>query len=145
MPGLVATRNSTRSRPLARSRPGWGSSPPRAGAAHRQLVELGGDPLLELPRRLRRARSLSSAASSARLLAAARARRSSSSAALLGALDPLDLRAAALGVGQHGLDRAAVLALQPVDHVEALLDLLEAPGLGLDPVGVGAQLGAQLA
>ena len=49
-----------------------------------------------------------------------------------------------LGVGQDGLDRAAVLALQPVEHVEALLDLGQPPGRALDAVGVGAKLAGQL-
>src|ERR687886_189878 len=38
----------------------------------------------------------------------------------------------------------AVLALQPVVGVQARLDLLEAAGLGLEPLGVAAQVGAQL-
>ncbi len=46
---------------------------------------------------------------------------------------------------EHGLDRAAVLALQPIEHIESLLELLQATRLCLDPVGVGAQLGRQLA
>ncbi len=63
---------------------------------------------------------------------------------LAGALDRVDLRAAVLGVSEHRLDRAAVLPLQPVDHVESLLDLLEPARLGLDAFGVAAQLARQL-
>ena len=37
-----------------------------------------------------------------------------------------------------------MLSLQPVERVEALLDLLQPPGLGLDPVEVGAQLAAEV-
>ncbi len=57
----------------------------------------------------------------------------------LGVLQPMDLSPAALPMGEHRLDRAPVLALQPVDHVQTLLHQLEATGLGLDSVEVGAQ------
>src|SRR4051812_40112880 len=49
-------------------------------------------------------------------------------------------RAAALGVGQHRRDRAAVLALQPLEDGQALLGGVERAGLGVEPLGVAAQL-----
>ena len=45
---------------------------------------------------------------------------------------------------EHRRERAAVLALQALERVQARLDLLEAPGLALDRLGVAAQLGAQV-
>ena len=62
----------------------------------------------------------------------------------LGLLEPLALGAAALGVRQHRRDAAAVLALEPVVLLEALLDLLQAARLGLERVGVAAQLAAEV-
>ena len=62
----------------------------------------------------------------------------------LGALETLALRAAVLGVLQHRGDAAAVLALQPVVAVQALLDLLEAPGLRLERLVVAAQLASEV-
>ena len=44
---------------------------------------------------------------------------------LVGVLELVAARAAALGVGEHVGDRAAVLARQPREHREPLLDLLE--------------------
>ena len=41
---------------------------------------------------------------------------------------------------EHRGDRAAVLALQPVEHAQALLDGVQAPGLAVERLGVGAQL-----
>ena len=43
-------------------------------------------------------------------------------------------------MGEHRLDAAAVLAQQPVERVEPFLDRDQAPGIGLDPLGVVAQL-----
>ena len=62
----------------------------------------------------------------------------------LRALEQIELRAAPLGVRQHRLDAAAVLSLEPVVLLEARLDLLQSPGLGLERAGVAAQLGAQV-
>ena len=45
---------------------------------------------------------------------------------------------------QHRGDAAAVLALEPVVELEPLLDDVEPAGLGLERVGVAAQLGAQV-
>ena len=50
------------------------------------------------------------------------------------------LLAAALGVREHRGDAAAVLALEPVVELEPLLDLVEPAGLGLERLGVAAQL-----
>ncbi len=55
-------------------------------------------------------------------------------------LQPLALGAAVLGVPQHGRDAAAVLALEPVVLLQPLLDLLQPPRLGLERLGVAAQL-----
>jgi hypothetical protein len=53
---------------------------------------------------------------------------------LLGALEQL-APARALGrVGEHRLDRPAVLALQTVELAEPLLDLVEAARRGVDPL-----------
>ena len=59
---------------------------------------------------------------------------------LLGALELGAPARALLGVGEHRGDGAAVLALQPVEQREPLLDLVEAPGRGIDPLAVAAQL-----
>ena len=48
--------------------------------------------------------------------------------------------AAALRVREHRLDAAAVLALQPRDRREPLLDRLEAPGGVLELLAVAADL-----
>jgi hypothetical protein len=78
--------------------------------------------------------------------AASAARRSAAAASLevagelVCAVEALDLGAAARRVLEDRLDRAAVLSHQPLDRVEALLDLLEPSGLGLYPVQIGAQL-----
>src|SRR5204863_6058436 len=60
------------------------------------------------------------------------------------ALEPVALGAAALRVGDHGLDAAAVLALQAVVQVEPRLDLLEAPGVRVEPLLVAPQLRAEV-
>ena len=62
----------------------------------------------------------------------------------LGAVgEPLDLGAARLRMGENRLDRAAVLALEPLERVEPLRDPLEPPRLGLDPLQVAAQPAAR--
>ncbi len=111
--------------------------------AHRELLELHRHAFLQAARR-RRARlgqlvgQLGAAARGLLQIAL------ELSGPLLGALDPLDLAPAAIGMGEHGLDRAPVLALEAVDDVESLLDLLQAARLPLDPLGVGPQLRGQL-
>ena len=62
----------------------------------------------------------------------------------LGVLEPIAIRPAALGVLQHRLDRAAVLALEPVVDVQALLHVVQPLGIGVEPVEVAAQLRAQV-
>src|SRR5581483_10553642 len=102
-------------------------------AAHRELLELLGDPLLEAPRGP--GPDLAEPCGEVRPAPERFAEPSLEPVApLAGSLDRLDLGPAALGVRQDGLDRAAVLALQPVESLEALLDLLEPCGLGLDPL-----------
>ena len=49
-----------------------------------------------------------------------------------------------LGVGDHLGDPASVLARQPRKRAEPLLDELQPPGLGLEPVQVRAQLGGDV-
>ena len=58
----------------------------------------------------------------------------------LGAGELRAARAAGLGVREHRRDRAAVLALEPLEHREALLDGVQAAGLGVEALGVRAQL-----
>src|SRR5581483_7043703 len=55
-------------------------------------------------------------------------------------LEPLELGAAVAGVDEDGLDRAAVLAPQPVVLLEPRLDLLEPARLRLEPALVPPQL-----
>src|SRR3954463_12483402 len=52
--------------------------------------------------------------------------------------------AAALGMGQHVGDRAAVLALQAFEHGEALLGVLERTRLCVQPLGVAQELASQV-
>ena len=98
------------------------------GVGHRQLGQPRADLGRELGRRLARGARDSSPAS-----------RSSSARDLLelglavlqrdlGALELVAALAAALGVGEHLGDRAAVLALQARELRQALLDLLERSG-----------------
>ena len=62
----------------------------------------------------------------------------------LGVREPGVLLAAALGVREHRGHAAAVLALEPVVELEPLLDHVEPAGLGLERVGVAAQLRAEV-
>ncbi len=133
IPGLVATRSSTVSEPFGPKPSGWGCERHLERCPfHGQLGELGRDPLRELagglcPRRAELPAKLR--APPAHLIEfGAPARRRP----LLGVLEPVDLGSAALPVGEHRLDRSPVLARQAVDRVQALLDQLEAAGLGLD-------------
>ena len=59
-------------------------------------------------------------------------------------LKSLDLGAAMVGVVEHRVDRAAVLALQPVERVEPLLDRLEPARLRVDVLDVAAQVAGEL-
>ena len=63
---------------------------------------------------------------------------------LLGALELLAAARALGRVGEHRLDRAAVLALQPVELRQALLDLVEAARRGVDALAVAAQLAGEV-
>ena len=47
-------------------------------------------------------------------------------------------------MGEHGRERAAVLALQPVEQREALLELVKPAGRRVDALAVAAQLGRQV-
>ena len=58
--------------------------------------------------------------------------------------DRLQLDRRPLGVGQHLFDRVAVLALQAVDQVQALFDLLQASRVELDRVAVALELARQV-
>ena len=144
MPGLVATSSSTVSAPA-------GPNPSACGVEadlqrrplHRELAELGSDALFEAARCL--LATLSELGGQLRPLALGRGEALGELALELGGvLEALDLRAASLRVLEHGLDRAAVLALEAVDRGEALLDHLQPPRLRLDALQVGAQLAAEV-
>ena len=117
---LAAARRRSRrgaapARPRARPRPSRAAPAPRrraprSGSAAASRPALSFSPELRAPRFGRGQRRLGLGA------------------ALLGALQPGDLLAAALGVGEHRLDAAAVLALEPVDRLQPLLDRLQRPG-----------------
>ena len=62
----------------------------------------------------------------------------------LGVGQPVALGPAALGVLEHRRHRAAVLALEPVVAVQALLDLVQALGIGVEALQVAAQLDAEV-
>ena len=121
-----------------RSGPGSraGSDDLEARALHRQLGERARDRLGQPRRRLRRAPR----AARRRAARARRARLGQPRGRLLerdlGVRELVVPRAAALGVLEHRRDRAAVLALQPVDGRQALLGGLERARLGLEPLGV---------
>ena len=126
-------------KPLARAR--GSSTTSNAASVHRQL------------RRARRARPLASRGRLARAARSAPRARSARRAALQLAssrrrrspalTSRVALGAAALGVLEHGCDRAAVLALQPGEQLEALLDLGEPPGSASSESRVAAQLAAR--
>src|SRR5918994_2889577 len=115
----------------------------KRGALHRELGELRRHPPLQPASRLR-----TSATQLVRergpLLRGVVHPLLQLDASLLGALQPPDRGSAALRVREHRLDRAAVLSLQAIDHVESLLDLLQAPRLGVDPIEVATQLAGQV-
>ena len=141
IPGLVATRSSTVSAPFGPKPSGWGSSETSSEAPSiASSASSLRDPALELARRPSRPFCAQLRGEpGAQLLGAAPAAARAPPARSLGVLEPLDLGAAALGVREHRLDRAAVLSLQAVERREPLLDLLQPPGLGLDAVEVGPQ------
>ncbi len=114
------------------------------GAAHRELVELGRDPLLER----RGCLGPAGAELLAELLTAGfrlGERRLRLGPAHLGTLQTGDLGPAALGVRQHRLDAAAVLAFELVDRFQPLLDRQQCTRVGLQALGVVAQLRADVA
>ena len=89
--------------------------------------------------------ALSFSPSSARRAFGLGQRRGRLGAAFPGALQPRDLGPAALGVGEHRLDAAAVLAFEPVDRLEPFLDPEQPARVGGDALGVVAQLGGDVA
>ena len=113
-------------------------------AVHRERVELLDHAPGQLRRRLRPRLG--------ELRRPARARSASASAAAadrplgghLGVGQPVALGAAALGVLEHRGHRAAVLALEPVVAVQALLDLVQPLGVRVQPLEVAAQLDAEV-
>jgi hypothetical protein len=112
-------------------------------ALHRQVGELRRDPILQLAR----GRHPRLAELDAQRVAPLRQLLSALlelGPALVGVLEPLDLGAAALRMGEDRVDRAAVLPLQPVEDVESLLDLLQAPRLRVDAIEVPAKLVCQI-
>ena len=100
------------------------------GVGHRQLGQPLADRGGELRGRLRAA-SRSSPASASSSAARPRARASASSSATSALLELVAPRAAALGVREHLGDRAAVLALEPREQRQPLLDLLETRRAGI--------------
>ena len=123
-------------RPRARARTGRRRSPhppspaPRAARARRRP---GAGP----PARARRA----TPAPAGRAPRCARGSCSLACARALARLQLLAPRAGALGVFEHGRDRAAVLADQPLRRRQALFDLLQRPLLArASALAVGAQL-----
>lgn len=64
--------------------------------------------------------------------------------ALFPALTPADLVAAPLGVSEHLFDRAAVLSLQPVEHVKPFFDSEQPLRVGIDGAAVFADPGAEV-
>ena len=140
IPGLVATSSSTVSAPFGPEAVGMRLErdlEPRA--VHRQLGELGGDPLAERRRRLAPA-ALSSAASSARR-ACASAIRASSSAASSSAFSSRSISA------RQRSACSSTASIEPPcfrfsrsNASRRSSTASSRPGLGLDPVEVGAQV-----
>ena len=145
MPGFGATRSSTDSRPAGpkpsalrsstTSSDAPGIARPSSSSATR--FSSGRGRLRAPGAELRRRASPRRASASASAASASAPRSSAPSSAL-------DLLAAALGVGEHRLDAAAVLAQQPVERVEPFLDREQPAGVGLDPLGVVAQPGGDV-
>ena len=134
---LGAIMSSTESAPRGPNRAaaalGAGSRSPsddlERGLRHRQRRQLRAHRPLELARRLA-ARSTAASSPGASSSAVRRVElRLEPRGRLLGVRQPLVLGAAALGVREHGGDRATVLSLQPREQLEPLLDLRRAaPG-----------------
>ena len=164
-PGLAETRNATVSSPWRRRRSGPACAPIRiaesvvdhcagrvrrppdvdgeASAGHLQVGQLGLD---------RTSHALARRAACGRQFGALPAQLGQQPGFLclqfLDALarvgDRFQLGRRPLAVREHLFDRVAVLALQAVDQVQALLDLLQPPRVELDAVAVVAQLAADV-
>src|SRR6185437_14744068 len=111
-----------------------------ARALHREVGQLPQDGLRELGRRLasrgtERCRALVRIRPRFRKLAVERLERRAC------VLEQRQLRTAVLRVLEHGCEGPAVLALEPLVQLKPLLDLLQPPGLGVEPALVTAQLG----
>ena len=121
IPGLGATRSSTASAPFGAEAVGVRLEHDLERRARHRERARARPPTRSLERR----RRLRSRPGSARFASFARRAAASASAVLelggplLGVLEPLDLRPAALGVGEHRLDVAAVLSLQAVERARA--------------------------
>ena len=63
---------------------------------------------------------------------------------LLGAGQLVAARAARIGMRQHRRDRAAVLALEPLEQRQPLLDLVQPPRRGVHSLAVAAQLAGEV-
>ena len=142
-PGLGAIRNSTSSPPRRAVAVALGDARLEARALHRQpasrsthrLRQRAGGRAARFPQPLGQLRELGPRGLDLRLAGLER---------LLGARQLVAPAAALLGVGEHGRDRAAVLALQAVEQREALLDLVEPAGRRLDALAVAAQLAREV-
>ena len=142
-PGFGAIRNSTASAPVGpgcalgerRSRRRRPPSPARRAARARPRRASAPRPSAPCAARSRRRRGLRRARCKARRRGLDRE---------LGAGELGAPRAAALGVGEHAGDRAAVLALQALEHGQALLDAVQPARLGIQALGVAAQLAGEV-
>ena len=142
-PWLGASMNSTRSAPLAPTS-SLGSS-----TTSNDAPSIASDDSSSTTRFARRRPCLSAGGSEAagQLIASAarfHKRRLGALGLDLGALEARSLGAAALSVREHRGHAAAVLALEPVVQLEALLDDVEPAGLGLERVGIAPQLRAEV-
>ena len=111
--------------PAPRSPPGAARARPRALRRSSPAARAPWRPASPARRAALARTSLSPPARSVRVRIAFASSASSRSVVSSAPSIALDLGAAVLGVGEHRLDRAAVLALQAVERVEALLDLLQ--------------------
>ena len=113
------------------------------GALHRQRAQLL-DHALGQPRRSLRPREgqLRGELGALRLRLGGRGHRPLGRDLRVG--EPVAIGPAPLGVLEHRLHRAAVLALEPVVAVKALLDLVQPLGVRVQPVQVAAQLDAEV-
>ena len=127
-PGLGAIRNSTCSAPVPANSSRSLQDDLERRVLHGQLGQLASDALGEPGAAFRRAFDSAPASAGSSFSASASARLGALDRHL-GVLEPVALGAAAVGVLEHRLHAAAVLALEPVVGVEPLLDLLEPPRL----------------